>query len=234
MGISSHSLLTVYSELKIGEIILSFFASLSPTNPAPFDCFDRWIKYRMQKDIISKINKVKNKDLLKFYETNANQIGYDNDNRVIWFVSTEKYDGYIDDDTQRKGVMLLIMSFFWDLKLNKFNLHTLRHGILSHLNLSHWSMSLISMSTVYAIKDNMVAFPYALKDIFILNPPMFVYLVKTAAAQFFNEHSLKKFIFLQDQNEYFKKYASKKKTPILAKGTCKMTVTQWMQKRGYI
>ena len=236
MGIASHSLLSLYTELKIGEIILSYFASLSPTNPPPFECFDRWIKYRMDKDIRMKLNSVDNGKLLKFYETNSNQIGFGNKGRLIWFVSTEKYDGYIDDDTQRKGVMLLIMSFFWDLRENKFNLHTLRHGILSHINLSHWSMTqpIMSWSTVYAIKDNMVAFPYALKDIFILNPPMFVYLVKTAAAQFFNEHSLEKFVFLEDQNEFFQKYASKEKTPILADGTIKMTVTQWMQQRGYI
>merc|ERR1719242_693807 len=113
------------------------------------------------------------------------------------------------------------------------DLDTLRNGILSHLNLSHWSMTqpIMSWSTINAIKDNMVAFPYSLKDIFILNPPMFVTLVNSAAALYFNAHSLEKFIFLENQQEFFKKYASKDKIPILAEGSNKMTVTEWMKQR---
>lgn len=179
-------------------------------------------------------DKVNNFDLEKFYNTTANEVGYDNKGRLVWFVSTKCYDGYIDDDTQRKGVILLLTSFFWDKKNDKFDLEILRKGVASHMNLSDWSINLVGWSTINAIKDAMIAFPYSLYDIFVLNPPMLVYLVKTVAAQFFNAHSLDKFVFLESQNEYFEKYASKDKTPIIADGESKIIISQWMKDRGYI
>jgi len=198
-GVPSKAYLQLYEkEIKIGEIILSYFASFSATNPDGFGCWTRWIEYRLNAEISSKLASVKEESLRKFYQTGANQIGHDNKGRFIWFTATQKYDGYIDDDTQRKAVILLLMSFQWDRKNNTFDLNVLRNGICAYIDLSHWSMTLIGWSTVYAIKDAMVAYPYGLYDIFIANPPMLVYLVKTVAAQFFTAHSLDKFVLLED------------------------------------
>eukprot|EP01083_Nonionella_stella_P083898 232057_1 len=233
LGVTTKSKLTVYSELKIGFIILSYFASLSATNPNAFGCWNRWVTYRRRKDIRIGLQNVKAENLEKFYATKSNEFGYDNKGRLIWFVSTKDYDGFIDDDTQRKGYMSLLMSFLWDIKTNTFDLKTLRGGVQSHIDVSHFSMSLISWSTVYAIKDCLVAFPYQLNDIFIVNPPMLVYLVKTVAAQFFVAHALDKFILLDDEQHYFREYASKDKTPTVAKGTSNLVLSEWIKQKGY-
>ena len=122
MGIPSKVHLAVYSKMMIGEVILSFFASMSPTNPDAFDCWDRWLKYRLNEDIHEQLNAVDNQSLNKFFGTNSNAIGYDNNGKVMWCILSKHYDGYIDDDTQRKAVILLLMSFFWDLNRDQMDL----------------------------------------------------------------------------------------------------------------
>ena len=69
VGVPTKSYLSSYSdEILIGEIILSYFASISPTNPDEFGCWDRWIKYRLNKEISNGLSseKVKTENLEKF------------------------------------------------------------------------------------------------------------------------------------------------------------------------
>ena len=68
----------------------------------------------------------------------------------------------------------------------------------------------------------------------IVNPPMFVYLVKGVAAQFFEQHALDKFVFLESQEEFFEKLGDKERTPVEAEGTDKFCMVRWMQDRGYV
>ena len=234
-GVKTKLRLKIYvEEIEIGEIILSYFAKVSHTNPGEYECWERWIKYRINKEISLKLAEVKKENLEKFINSQAIEIGYDNKGRLICFFSTKNYDGYIDADTQRKAALLIIQSFGWNKIKNEFDLNVLRKGILAHLNLSDFSINIAGWATISALKDLIPVHTWALKDIFIVNPPMLVYLVKTVAAQFLTEHSLDKFIFLESQQEFFQKYASKDKTPVVAEGTSNIVLSQWMKDRGYI
>jgi len=235
-GIPTKNHLAAFSKMMVGEVILSFFASVSPTNPDAFGCWDRWLQYRLNEDIHSKLNEVDPKSLNKFFSTNSNAMARDSNGQPIWCILSKHYDGYIDDDTQRKAVILLLMSFFWNLSSDRMDLEVLRQGIKALLNLDHWSLQLIGWSTVYAIKDAMVAFPYALHDIYILNAPMgsYISLIKTTAAMFFTAHSLDKFVILNDTDHFMKEYASKENVPADLGGDSKALFCDWMKDRGYI
>eukprot|EP00485_Elphidium_margaritaceum_P024429 CAMPEP_0202713954 /NCGR_PEP_ID=MMETSP1385-20130828/62004_1 /ASSEMBLY_ACC=CAM_ASM_000861 /TAXON_ID=933848 /ORGANISM="Elphidium margaritaceum" /LENGTH=341 /DNA_ID=CAMNT_0049374511 /DNA_START=26 /DNA_END=1051 /DNA_ORIENTATION=- len=234
-GVPTKGHFIIYSEeLFIAEIIMSYFSSYSETNPDAIGCWDRWLKYRLNKDISQSLKTVSHEQLQKFYGTQSNAVGFARNNKLIWFTSTENYDGYIDNDTQRKGMILLLTSFYWNRKNDKLDLNVLRGGIYAFMNLSHWTINLIGLSTMYAIKDAMVAFPYTLHDIFIYKPPMLIYLVKSVAAQFFVSHALDKFVFLDDSNAFFQQHADKPQTPTIADGSNKLLIEEWMRDRGYI
>ena len=157
-GLPSRPYLLLYERMKVGEVILSYFASLSPTNPDAFGCWHRWVVYLLDATMTAKLapDAVSDSKLAAFYATQGSQVGFDRQGRFIWFVSTKHYDGDIDDDTQRKAVVLMLLSFFWDWKRDAMDLGVLRSGIRSHLDLSAWAVNLISWSTVTAIKDAMV------------------------------------------------------------------------------
>ena len=95
---------------------------------------------------------------------------------------------------------------------------------------------MIGWSTVYAIKDAMVAFPYALHEIYILNAPIgsYISMIKSTAAMFFTAHSLDKFVILQDEGHLIKDYAPNEMTPVELGGTSKLMFVDWMKERGYI
>lgn len=91
-----------------------------------------------------------------------------------------------------------------------------------------------SWSILQSVKKVAVAFPFHLIDIYIINIPTFMYLLKQLAAKIVVPHAMEKFKILTDQNEYFNKYAPKHKTPTCAGGTLKVSATQWMVDRGYL
>ena len=122
LGIPSKSHLAAFSKMMIGEVILSYFASVSPTNPDAFGCWDRWLQYRLIEDIHAKLNSVDSKSLTKWFSPGGNAIAYDNDGKIVCCILSKHYDGYLDDDTQRKAVILLLMSFFWDLSSDQMDL----------------------------------------------------------------------------------------------------------------
>ena len=91
-----------------------------------------------------------------------------------------------------------------------------------------------SWSILQSVKKALIAYPYWLIDIYVVNIPTFMYLLKQLAAKIVVPHAMEKFKILTDSNEYFEKYAPKHKTPICAGGTLKVSATQWIKDRGFL
>merc|ERR1712241_1249022 len=84
-------------------------------------------------------------------------------------------------------------------------------------------------------KKAMIAYPFQLHKAFAVNLPTYMFLIKQFASKFVPDYTMKKLVILADKNEYFDKgHAEKKKTPICAGGTLKVSVTQWMEDRGFL
>lgn len=222
------------SEMLMSEIIITYFSSLSPTNPDLFGCWKKWIIYRSDHGYDHSLYNVNCNKLKQFFDSGIFSIGFDNERRPVWFINTEFYDDSFGSDIITKACILWVSSLLWNLKKNEFDLFALRRGLSVYVNLSHWSINMVSWSILQSVKKAMVAYPFHLVSIYISNIPTFMYLLKQLAAKVVVPHAMEKLIILPDTNDYFEKYAEKHKTPKCAGGTLKVSATQWIKDRGFL
>jgi len=216
--------------MLMAEIIMAYFSSLSPTNPDIFGCWKKWITYRSDHSLYG----VNPQKLKAFFDSGIFSIGFDNERRPVWFINTEYYDDTFGQDIITKAAILWVSSLHWNLNKNEFDLFALRRGLSVYVNMSHFSINMISWSILQSVKKAVVAYPFQCVDIYISNIPTFMYLIKQLAAKVVVPHAMDKFIILPDTNDYFEKYAKKHKTPICAGGTLKVSATQWIKDRGFL
>lgn len=116
-------------EMWMAEIIISYFASLSPTNPDLYGTWRRWISYRSDhlEDGLYNVNPAK---LKAFFETGIFSIGFDKQRRPVWFVNSEGYDeSAFGMEVITKACILWVASMQWDLAKNEYDLFALRRGL---------------------------------------------------------------------------------------------------------
>jgi len=221
-------------ELWMSEIVVSYFASLSPTNPDLHGTWRRWIVWRMEhfNDGLYNVNP---KTLRQFLESGVFSVGFDKQRRPVWFLNTEGYDeSRYGIEVITKACILMAASLQWDLAKNEYDLFALRGGISVYVNLSHWSINMASWSVIQAVKKAMVAFPFHLVAIYVSNIPTFMYLLKQLAAKVVVPHALEKVKILGDASDYFEEFANKQETPICAGGTLRVSAVKWFESRGYL
>lgn len=86
-----------------------------------------------------------------------------------------------------------------------------------------------------AVKKAAIAFPFHLVDIYVVNIPTFMYLIKQLASKVMVPHAMAKVKILGDPNDYFEDgYADKHETPICGGGTLRVSGMQWMKSRGFL
>ena len=113
------------SEMWMAEIIITYFGSLSPTNPDLFGCWKRWITYRCDHGLYN----VNAKKLNEFFDTGIFSIGFDNQRRPIWFINTEHYDDTFGAEIITKASTLWVTSMLWNLSKNEYDMFALRRGL---------------------------------------------------------------------------------------------------------
>jgi len=224
-------------EMWMAELVISYFSSLSPTNPDMFGCWRRWAVYRADHaGVDSALYNVSASKVRAFLDSGVFSIGFDKERRPVWFLNTEHYDDSFGADVITKACTLFAASLHWDLKKNELDLLALRRGICVYANLSHWSINMVSWGTIAAAKKALVAFPFHLVQIYVSNIPTFMYLLKQLAAKVLVPHAMEKVKVLADTNEYFEQdgYAHKHETPLCAGGTLRVSATQWLKDRGFL
>eukprot|EP00484_Ammonia_sp_Unknown_P028167 CAMPEP_0197024712 /NCGR_PEP_ID=MMETSP1384-20130603/5214_1 /TAXON_ID=29189 /ORGANISM="Ammonia sp." /LENGTH=424 /DNA_ID=CAMNT_0042453141 /DNA_START=75 /DNA_END=1349 /DNA_ORIENTATION=+ len=219
-------------DMWMADVVMAYFSSLSPTNPDLYACWKRWVTYR--NDHVLANDNVNTQRVKQLFDSGIFSIGFDNQRRPVWFINTEFYDDSFGVDVFSKACVLWISSLLFDLKKNEYDLFALRRGVSVYVNLSHWSINMCSWNIIQAVKKALIAYPYWLVDIYIVNIPTFMYLLKQLASKVVVPHAMDKFKVLADQSEYFEKYAPKHKTPICAGGTLKVDATQWITDRGFL
>jgi len=173
--------------------------------------------------------------LKAFLDTGVFSIGFDCERRPVWFTNTEHYDESFGADVVAKASALFAASLHWDLRKNELDLLALRRGICVYANLSHWSINMVSWSTMNMAKRLLVAFPFHLVSIYVSNMPTFMYLLKQLAAKVLVPHAMEKVKVLADSNDYFEQgSARKEETPLCAGGTLRVSATQWLRDRGFL
>jgi len=221
-------------EMWMAEIVITYFSSLSPTNPDLYGCWRKWINFRIDHldDGLYNVNPLR---LRAFFETGIFSVGFDKQRRPVWFLNTEPYDDSFGVEVITKACILWVASLQWDLKKNEFDLFALRRGLSIYVNLSHWSINMASWGVINAVKRAMVAFPFHLVSIFVSNIPTFMYLIKQLAAKVVVPHAMEKVQILGDHLDYFEHgHADKHETPCCAGGTLRVSAVQWMRDRGFL
>jgi len=221
-------------EMWMAEIVIAYFASLSPTNPDLNGTWRRWISYRSD-HLDDGLYNVNPKRLIEFFESGIFSIGFDKQRRPVWFCNTEGYDDSFGVEVITKACILWVASLQWDLTKNEYDMFALRRGLSVYCNLSHWSINMASWSVIQAVKKAMVAFPFQLISIYVSNIPTFMYLLKQLAAKVVVPHAMEKVKILGDVNDYFEDgYADKHETPICGGGTLRVSALQWIKDRGFL
>jgi len=223
-------------DLWMSELVISYFSSLSPTNPDMCGCWRRWAVYRADHaSMDSALYNVSAAKLRAFLDTGVFSIGFDKERRPVWFVNTEHFDDSFGADVVTKALTLFAASLHWDLRKNELDLLALRRGICVYANFSHWSINMVSWSTMNTSKKLLIAFPFHLVSIYVSNMPTFMYLLKQLAAKVLVPHAMEKVKVLADSNDYFEQgSAQKHETPLCAGGTLRVSATQWLRDRGFL
>lgn len=173
--------------------------------------------------------------LRKFYDTGVFSLGFDTESRPVWHVNSECYDDSFGPEIVTKAAILFATSLLWNMKTNEYDFLALRRGISLYGDCSHWHIQILSWSVAMAVKKAMIAYPFQLHKAFVANIPRLIFLLKQFASKVIEPTAMAKVVILADQNDYFEKgYAEKRKTPICAQGTLKVSITQWMEDRGYL
>ena len=120
-------------KLCCDDLILSYYSSLSPTNPDIIGCWQRWTEY-LDKNPFNDANISNVRDIIstKFWN-----IGHDKNKKPVWFVSTEHYDDTYSSEDVNLASILFIKSMFCDKEKNTFDIVSLRQGcdvcMLTHI-----------------------------------------------------------------------------------------------------
>ena len=223
----------ICQNIKIGEIILSYFSALSPTNPSMIGCFKRWVHFRSKYDDIYDDYGDDAQKLRALFDSGVFSIGFDNEERPVCFINTEFYNDAFEKKIIRKACILLVFSLSWNMKQNKFDTIALRKGICVYLNLSHWSVGMAPWNVLKALKTAMEAAPFYLVNIYVLNMPKFMYIIQSLVRKLVQKHAMDKIVILDDENSYFH-FAKRELTPRYAQGKLSVTATQWMSNRGFL
>ena len=116
-------------EMWMAEIVISYFASLSPTNPDLYGTWRRWMCYRAD-HLGDGLYNVDPRRLRSFFESGIFSVGFDKDKRPVLFLNTEGYDEKAYGlEVITKACILWMASLQWDLAKNEFDLFALRRGI---------------------------------------------------------------------------------------------------------
>lgn len=222
--------LLMCKELTISDMILSYFSSYSVNNPEPAQCWQRWVKFRRE----TPFNNINMDEVKKFLNSGVYSVGFDKQKRPIWFVNTQCYSDDYSPEVVTKSSLIMLTSLLWDMKRNQFDFIALRNGICVYFNLSAFSVRMMSFKTLKLLKNALVAYPYQLIDIYVVNAPSFIHLARQVASKVVVPHAMDKFIIFKSVNELFEKYAHKSDVPTTAAGTFNITAMQWAKERGFI
>lgn len=217
-------------ELCLGDMIMSYYSSFSRSNPDAKGCWKRWVGYLDDsplKDV--NFNRVK-----EFFATGLYNVAYDRENRPVFIINTKYYDDSFGPEITAKATVLFITSLLWNIRSNEFDFNALRKGVCVYADLSHYSINMLAWNVIQACKSALVAFPFQLIDIYCVNTPTFVYMLRQIASKIIVPHAMEKIKVLGSSDEYFEKYGIKSKTPVENGGTWKISTTQWMKERGFI
>jgi len=222
--------LSMVEELSIGDVVLSYFSSYSPHNPDPQGCWQRWIKFRKE----SPLKDVDIQEIQDFLDTGVFNVGFDKEHRPIWFINCQHYNDNFSAEIITKATLLMVTSLLWNVKKNEFDFVALRKGICVYLNLTGFGINMMSWKTVLLLKNSLIAFPYQLIDIYVVNAPSLIYILRQVAAKIVVPHAMNKFIVFKNANQLFENYANINDIPVVGGGLSKMTATQWAKQRGFL
>jgi len=217
-------------ELCLGDMVTSYFSSFSRNNPDAKGCWKRWISYRNDspcKDV--NFHRVK-----EFFATGFFNVGYDKENRPVFIINTKYYDDSFGPEITAKATILFVTSLLWNIRDNYFDMDALRKGVCIYADLSHYSINMLAWNVIQACKSALISFPFQLLNIYCVNTPTFVYILRQVASKILVPHAMEKLKILGDTDEYFEKYGVREKTPVQNGGSWKMTTIEWMRERGFI
>jgi len=196
-------------ELCFGDLIMSYFSSFSPTNPDAKGCWKRWAAYCH--DI--PLNGVDFRRIREFFDSGFYNVGYDKQNRPVFIFNSKHQDTSFGPEIITKASILLLTSLLWNINTNSFDFDALKKGISFYMDLSHYSISTMSWNSVQACKLALIAFPFQLGDLYCINTPTFIYILRQIAAKVIVPHAMERVKIVGSSEEYFEKYGLKEKTP---------------------
>ncbi|ETO12655.1 hypothetical protein RFI_24718 [Reticulomyxa filosa] len=166
-------------ELCLGDMILSCYSSYSKNNPDAKGCWKRWISYRDD----SPLKDVNFRRVREFFDTGLFNVAYDKESRPVFIINTKHYDDSFGPEITAKATILFITSLLWNVRQNSFDFDALRKGICVYADLSHYSINMLAWNVIQACKSALIAFPFQLIDIYCVNTPTFVYMLRQIAAK---------------------------------------------------
>jgi hypothetical protein len=218
-------------EICLADVIFSYYSSFSPTNPDLHSCWRRWLQYKFDNPY---------KDLnfhrvLEYLQSGILNICFDRDGRPIIIVSTKNYDSTFGPEITAKGTALVFISMLYNLKTNEFDFNALRRGMSIYADLSHFSLTMMSWNVIAALKAAAIALPFSLVEIYCVNTPTFLYLLRQFAGKVLVPHAMEKIKVLKSNEEFFTLHnADRERTPVEHGGKWKGSAVQWLTERGFL